>query len=67
MKGNINMKNLGGFVMKQISLRLPETLYEKLSMKGEEINCSTNSMIMMLIHLGLKIYDGQVVIQQKLK
>ncbi len=50
--------------MKQITLRLPEELYEELSQKGEKINCSTNSMIMFLVHLGLKIYDGEAVIQQ---
>ncbi len=50
--------------MKQITLRLPEELYMELSKKGEQINCSTNSMIMFLVHLGLKIYDGQAVIHQ---
>lgn len=50
--------------MKQISLRLPEELYDELSRRGEKINCSTNSMIMILIHLGLKIYDGEAVIHQ---
>lgn len=50
--------------MKQISLRLPEELYEELSKRGDKINCSTNSMIMFLIHLGLKIYDGDAVIHQ---
>lgn len=49
--------------MKQISLRLPEELYEELSKKGEAINCSANSMIMFLVHLGLKIYDGEAIIQ----
>ena len=50
--------------MKQITLRLPEKLYTVLSEKGEEINCSTNSMIMVLVHLGLKIYDGEAIIHQ---
>ena len=50
--------------MKQISLRLPEELYDELSRRGEKINCSTNSVIMILIHLGLKIYDGEAVIHQ---
>lgn len=50
--------------MKQITLRLPEELYIDLGKRGEKINCSTNSMIMVLIHLGLKIYDGEAVIHQ---
>lgn len=53
-----------GESMKQITLRLPEKLYTVLSEKGEEINCSTNSMIMVLVHLGLKIYDGEAIIHQ---
>ena len=57
-------RNQGENTMKQISLRLPEELYEELSKRGDKINCSTNSMIMFLIHLGLKIYDGDAVIHQ---
>lgn len=50
--------------MKQITLRIPEELYDELRDKGDKINCPTHSMIMFLIHMGLKIYDGEAAIHQ---
>lgn len=53
--------------MKQIALRLPEEMYEMLQRKGAEINCSANSLILLLVHLGLKIYDGEAIIHSQPK
>lgn len=49
--------------VKQITLRLPKELYNDLARRGDEINCSANSMIMFLVKLGLKIYDAETVNQ----
>lgn len=57
------MKHKAVIHLKQITLRLPEDVYQDLIRRGDAINCSVNSMIMLLVHLGLKIYDGQAVIQ----
>ena len=49
--------------MKQITLRIPEELYTELGERADKINISTHSIILLLVHLGLKIYDGKAVIQ----
>ena len=50
--------------MKQIALRLPEEVYTEVSKRGEEMGCSANSLINILIHLGLKALDGKVILKE---
>ena len=45
--------------MKHFSLRVPDEKLEQIQAIGEELNCSTHSVFMFLVALGLKVYTGQ--------
>lgn len=45
------------------SLRIPTELNERIKRKATEIGASQNSMMMVLLDLGLKLYEGQFTVQ----
>ncbi len=47
------------------SLRIPESRNEYIKEKANEIGISQNAFIMMLIDLGIKLYEGKVDITVK--
>ena len=48
--------------MKHFSLRVPDELMEQIQGIGEELNCSTHSVIIFLVKLGLKVYGAETTI-----
>lgn len=48
--------------IKQISFRLSEEVHEELTELANKSSVSLNSLILTLIHLGKKIYNGQAII-----
>lgn len=53
--------------MKNFSLRVPDELHAKIQAMSDEINVSTHAMMMLLIKLGLKVYetDFSVTLSEK--
>ena len=47
----------------QVTLRLPLALAEYVQTKAEGIGVSTNALIMMLIDMGLKLYESDIIQQ----
>lgn len=45
------------------SIRIPTELNERIKRKAAEIGASQNSIMMVLLDLGLKIYEGEFTIQ----
>jgi predicted HicB family RNase H-like nuclease len=45
--------------MTQIGLRTPEELSEKLESKAKEVGISKNALILILIDLGLRVYERE--------
>ncbi len=52
---------------RQFTLRIPDEVFEKTKIKADEIGSSHNSFINILIDLGLKLYDGKVVIRREIQ
>lgn len=48
--------------IKQLTIRLPENVFEDTKKEAEECGASHNSYLMMLIHLGRKVYNSNTVI-----
>lgn len=53
--------------VRQMTLRISNNLFEETQQEADAIGSSQNSFICMMIKLGLKVYNGQVVIQQKVE
>ena len=51
--------------IKQITMRIPEKFLEEIKEEADQIGSSCNSLMMVLLKLGLKDYNGEVIIQQK--
>lgn len=51
--------------IKQITMRIPEKFLEEIKEEADQIGSSCNSLMMVLLKLGLKAYNGEVIIQQK--
>lgn len=51
----------------QIGLRVNESMNNRLEKKASEIGVSKNSLILMLIDMGFKFYDGSVQITSQQK
>lgn len=50
---------------KQFTMRIPESVFEETKKEAAFIGSSHNSYLMMLIHLGRKVYNSSVMICQK--
>lgn len=46
----------------QIGLRVPERVNNRLDEKAESIGISKNALLMVLIDMGMKVYEGTVQI-----
>lgn len=46
--------------MKNFSLRVPDEMHAEIQAMSDEINVSTHAMIMLLINLGMKVYNADV-------
>ena len=51
--------------IKQITVRIPEKFFDEIKEEADPIGSSCNSLMMVLMNLGLKVYKGDVVIQQR--
>ena len=49
----------------QTGLRIPYEKYNELTTLADEIGVSLNSLLLMLIDLGLSVRSGQIILQQK--
>lgn len=49
----------------QTGLRIPEKRYNELCEVAEEMGVSLNSLLLMLIDLGLTLRNGRVTVQDK--
>lgn len=44
----------------QIGLRVPEHINSRLDERAEAIGISKNALLMVLIDMGMKVYDGDI-------
>lgn len=51
----------------QTGLRIPEKRYEELAFLAQEMGVSINSLLLMLIDLGLTLHNGRVILQPEEK
>lgn len=51
--------------IKQITMRIPEGFLEEIKIEADQIGSSCNSLMMVLLKLGLKAYNGDISIHQK--
>lgn len=49
----------------QTGLRVPLKRYEELAAIAEEMGVSLNSLILMLVDLGLTLRNGRVILQEE--
>ena len=49
----------------QTGLRIPEKRYNELVSISEDVGVSVNSLILMLIDIGLILQKGQIILQEK--
>ncbi len=49
----------------QTGLRIPQKRYEELTTIAEEMGVSLNSLILMLVDLGLTLRNGRVILQRE--
>jgi len=49
----------------QQTIRLPDEKNDAIKRKAEAIGCSYNSLINILLDLGMKTYDAQIMISPK--
>ena len=53
--------------IKQITVRISDDLFNEIKKEADQIGSSCNSLMMVLMKLGLKVYNGKVTIQQKIE
>lgn len=51
--------------MKTKTIRLSEPIEKKISEISKELNISLNATMLVLLKLGIKMYDGQVITDLK--
>ena len=59
-----------GFDMKQTTrtdIRIPKDLHDRISDHAEDAGASKNSMIGILLTLGLRAYEGNITLQEREK
>lgn len=44
----------------QVGLRVPEHINARLEKKAEAVGISKNALLMVLIDLGMRVYDGDI-------
>lgn len=49
----------------QTGLRIPQKRYDELSLLADEIGVSLNSLILMLVDLGLSLRNGKTILHQQ--
>lgn len=45
--------------LKQITFRISESLFERTKKEAESIGSSHNSFLLVMLQLGLKVYNGE--------
>ena len=45
------------------SIRISDNLHGEIKQEAEQINSSLNSFMMVLLKLGLKTYQGKIIVQ----
>ena len=45
-------------VSQQVTVRMPEDLYESIKAEAEQIGSSFNSFLMVLVSMGMKVYNS---------
>lgn len=49
----------------QAGLRIPEKRHQELTIMAEEMGVSVNSLMLMLIDLGLTLRNGRIILHEK--
>lgn len=51
--------------IKQITIRIPENFFNEIKEEADLIGSSCNSLMMILLKFGLRVYNSEISIQQK--
>lgn len=53
--------------IRQLTVRMTEGMFQETKEEADQIGSSHNSFIMMMIKLGLKTYNADVIIQKEVR